>query len=76
MGAFGQDPPPRDFRNAMFRHTSAAEGQLPSDSQLAQVITLGVPNTYMSPFTLPTHELDAVIQYLKTFSPQGTGFRL
>ena len=61
-------PPPRDFRAARFRHTRSADGR-PTDSELEHTIRTGVPGTQMPAWRqLDQPDVDAVIQYVKTFS--------
>ena len=75
VSAFGQWPPPRDFRTAKFKFTGVQDRGLPSDDELERVITSGLKGTYMRPWILQPRELTAVVQYIKTFSPEGKGFR-
>jgi mono/diheme cytochrome c family protein len=64
-------PPPRDFTAARFKHHAAAPDGLPTDDELQKVIVHGVPGTGMPAWpNLKGEDLDAVTQYLKTFSPQ------
>lgn len=73
--AFGQWPPPRDFRIAKFKFAGVQDRGLPSDKELRRIITQGLNGTYMRPWILRDTELNAVIQYIKTFSPEKKGFR-
>jgi mono/diheme cytochrome c family protein len=75
VAAYGQWPPPRDFRTAKFKFTGVADRGLPSDKELRRVITQGLAGTYMRPWILQEAELHSVTQYIKTFSPEGKGFR-
>lgn len=64
---------PRDFRKADFRYTSTGEGELPTDQDLTRIIRKGVLDKGMPSFpVMPDDELDAVIAYIKTFSPRWT----
>lgn len=64
------DPLPRDLSKADFKRVSSP-GALPSDKELADIIRNGIPGTGMPPWPqLEGNDLDAVIQYLKTFSPR------
>lgn len=64
------DPHPRDLSAADFKRV-ATPGALPSDAELGHIITNGIPGTGMPPWPqLEGGDLDAVIQYLKTFSPR------
>lgn len=61
------DPAPRDFTRGEFKR--ASPGRLPTDAELSTVIVNGVPGTGMPPWPqLQGDDLDAVVQYLKTFS--------
>jgi mono/diheme cytochrome c family protein len=63
-------PAPRDFTGTGFKHHAAAPNGLPTDAELQKVIVHGVPGTGMPAWpNLKGEELDAVTQYLKTFSP-------
>ncbi len=65
--------PPRDFREADFKYVSGAPGSLPTDGDLDFTIRKGRPGTGMPPWDgLSSGDRDAVIQYLKTFSPRWT----
>lgn len=65
------EPKPRDFTAAHFKHKLSAGDALPTDQELGKVIRNGVPGTGMPAWpNLDTAELDAVIQYVKTFSPR------
>ncbi len=64
------DPRPRDFTKAEFKR-SDRPGALPSDAQLSKVIANGIPGTGMPAWAnIQGVELDALVQYLKTFSTQ------
>jgi mono/diheme cytochrome c family protein len=73
--AYGQWPAPRDFRQAKFKFTGVQDRGLPSDTELRRVITQGLRGTYMRAWILQEAELEAVVQYIKTFSKEGKGFR-
>ena len=62
-------PPPRDFRAGIFKFGSVTGG-LPSDDDFRRIIRYGLKGTAMLPWDLEEHDLDAVIQYIKTFSPR------
>ena len=62
------DPRPRDFTHAEFKRV-ASPGALPTDAELAALITHGIPGTGMPAWPqLQGDDLDSVVQYLKTFS--------
>jgi mono/diheme cytochrome c family protein len=65
--AAGLRPPPRDFRTGSFKFGSVPAGELPSDDDLKRIIRGGLRGTAMLPWRLQDDELDAVVQYIKTF---------
>ncbi len=67
--------PPRDFRTASFKFAGATEGTLPQDADLAALVQKGLHGTAMLPWDVPDALLADVLQYIKTFSPEGTGWR-
>ncbi|HKE13900.1 MAG TPA: cytochrome c [Kofleriaceae bacterium] len=70
-----QWPPPRDFRTADFKFAASAEGELPPDDEIAAVVRRGLAGTAMLAWDIPDAELADVIDYIKSFSPRGRGFR-
>jgi len=67
--------PPRDFRMAIFKFTGSVDGDLPVDAALADVIKNGLKGTAMAGWPLPDETVHALIQYIKTFSPEEEGWR-
>lgn len=63
-------PPPRDFRRAAFKFAAVPSGSLPRDEDLARTIRRGLTGTAMLGWSFDDRELDALVQYLKTFSPR------
>jgi mono/diheme cytochrome c family protein len=68
--AFHLEPPPRDFTRGSFKFGSVPAGALPSDDDLRRLSSEGLEGTGMLAWSLPPGDLEAVIQYLKTFSPR------
>lgn len=66
------DPKPRDFRAAQFLYGSAVgEGGLPTDRELKATIRNGVTSRGMPAWAgLRDEDLDALVSYIKTFSPR------
>lgn len=66
------DPRPRDFRAAQFLYGSAVgEGGLPTDRELKGTIREGVVSRGMPAWAgLRDADLDALVSYIKTFSPR------
>ncbi len=64
-------PRPRNFQAANFKFSSTRSGQLPTDDDLRRTIKGGLKGSAMPPFDLlPARTIDALIAYLKTFSPK------
>ena len=68
------ETPPRDFRIATYKFSGVANG-LPGDEDLARIVRNGLHGTAMLPWKMPEETLKAVIQYIKTFSPEAEGWR-
>jgi mono/diheme cytochrome c family protein len=68
-------PPPRDFRLATFKFAKILGGKVPPDSELKRIITGGLKGTAMLEWDLSDSTLHAIVQFIKTFSPEGEGFR-
>jgi mono/diheme cytochrome c family protein len=68
--AWALRPPPRDLTMAVFKFGHVPAGSLPPDEELAKIVRLGLEGTAMRPWDVPSRELDALVQYLKTFSPR------
>lgn len=66
----GLRPPPRDFTQAIFKFGHVPIGSLPPDSELKRTIRKGLNGTAMLPWDLSDEELDAVVKYIKHFSPR------
>jgi mono/diheme cytochrome c family protein len=62
---------PRDFTKGVFKFRSTPSGSLPTDDDLLRTVTRGIYRTSMPAFALvPERERRAVIEYVKTFSPE------
>ncbi len=65
------DPRPRNFQLAQFKFNQRGVGELPTDEDLKRTIRHGLKGSAMPSFRLlPDPTLDALIVYLKTFSPR------
>jgi mono/diheme cytochrome c family protein len=65
------DPKPRDFRTAEFLYVATGEGSLPSDADLKGTIRNGVVSRGMPAWNgMQEADLDALVSYIKTFSPR------
>lgn len=64
-------PKPRNFQVANFKFTNVRSGQLPLDEDLKRTIRQGLKGSAMPGFgQLSDHTIDALVAYLKTFSPK------
>jgi mono/diheme cytochrome c family protein len=69
--ALGLRPPPRDFTQGTFKFGAVQGGELPNDDDLERIIRSGLHGTAMLPWDgVPEHKVQAIIQYIKTFSPR------
>ncbi|MFQ5589980.1 MAG: c-type cytochrome [Phycisphaerae bacterium] len=70
------DPKPRDFRLAKFKFSSTRSGMLPTDGDLKRTIRRGLRGSAMPGWKLlPTGTVEALVAYIKTFSPKWTSSR-
>ncbi|HZS35213.1 MAG TPA: cytochrome c [Polyangia bacterium] len=68
--SLGLRPPPRDFTQGLFKFGHTQIPNLPPDAELKQLVTKGLHGTAMLPWDIQDQELDAALQYIKTFSPK------
>jgi mono/diheme cytochrome c family protein len=68
--AVGMRPPPRSFRQGLFKFGGVAAGDLPTDEALKRTVRRGLHGTPMQPWDVPEADVEAVVRYLKTFSPR------
>ncbi|NMO14031.1 c-type cytochrome [Pyxidicoccus fallax] len=66
----GMRPVPRSFRQGLFKFGGVAAGELPTDDALKRTLRRGLHGTPMFAWDVPDADVDAVVQYLKTFSPR------
>lgn len=68
-GAENLLPRPRDFTRGLYKIRSTESGQLPTDKDLFDIITVGMPGTSMPGWetSLSTNEREEVVKYIKTF---------
>lgn len=67
--AYGMNPAPRNFKQGFYKFGSVTTGELPTDDDLKHTIRYGLKGTPMLPWDISDERLDAVVQYIKTFSP-------
>ena len=62
-------PKPRDFTRGLYKIRSTEAGQLPTDQDLFDIITEGMPGSSMPPWdtALSTNDRWEVVAYIKTF---------
>ena len=64
-------PKPRPFSSGVFKYHTTPAGKLPTNEDLKRTIRGGLAGTAMGMFTqLLNTELDAVAEYVKSFSPK------
>jgi mono/diheme cytochrome c family protein len=66
------NPPPRDYRNGVFKFTSTPRGSKPRREDLRRILTYGAKGTSMPSFRfLPKEDLEAVIDYVQVLASRG-----
>jgi mono/diheme cytochrome c family protein len=69
--ALGLRPPPRDFTLGIFKFAAVPGGTLPHDEDVVRIVRSGLHGTAMLAWDgVPDPNLQAIIQYMKTFSPR------
>ncbi|MCY4644001.1 MAG: c-type cytochrome [Bacteriovoracales bacterium] len=63
-------PPPRNFKQGLFKFGHVMAGELPTDDDLVRILRRGLHGTAMLPWDLEKPAALAVIQYIKTFAPK------
>jgi len=71
----GLRPAPRDLREAKYKFTRMEDGDLPTDESLYEIVRYGLHGTAMLPWDIQDDALKDIIDYTKTFSPEGEGWR-
>ena len=68
-------PRPRDFTKGLFKYKTTPHGSLPTDDDLFNVVSNGLPGTGMPAWSslLKEHEIRSAIQYVKALSGKFTG---
>ncbi len=69
----GLTPPPRNFQQPAFKFGGVESGSLPPDSELKRIVKSGLHGTAMLPWQIPDHQLDATLQWIKTFAKDEEG---
>jgi mono/diheme cytochrome c family protein len=68
----GLRPPPRNFKEPVFKFGGVEAGNLPPDEELMRIVKVGLHGTAMYPWQMTDGELVDILQYIKTFSPVWT----
>jgi mono/diheme cytochrome c family protein len=66
------NPPPRDYRNGVFKFASTPRGSKPRRDDLRRILKYGAKGTSMPAFRfLPEEETEAVIDYVMVLASRG-----
>jgi mono/diheme cytochrome c family protein len=66
------NPPPRDYRNGVFKFTSTPRGSKPRREDLRRILKYGAKGTSLHGFRfLPEEEAEAVIDYVMVLASRG-----
>ena len=68
--AKGLIPPPRNFKQGLFKFGRVVSGGLPTDEDLHRIIKNGLHGSAMLPWDLEKPAIMAIVQYIKTFAPE------
>lgn len=64
----GMHVPPRDFTIGVYKFGDVLAGELPHDQSFFDTLEHGLKGTAMLPWDLTHGQMDAVVQYIKTFA--------
>ena len=70
QAAKGSFPPPRNFKQGLYKFAYVAEAALPTDEDFKRIIQHGLNGTAMLKWDISEKQTYAVTQYIKTFAPQ------
>lgn len=70
VAAKGLKVPPRDFTLGVYKFGHVVSGELPHDEDFYELLHKGLNGTAMLPWDLTPGQMNAVVQYIKTFAPQ------
>jgi len=68
-------PPPRSFLQSTFKFTKVPSDKLPNDASLIKLVKHGLDGTPMYPWAISEERLGNIVQYIKSLSPEDTGWR-
>ncbi len=69
VASMGMTTPARNFKLGIFKFGDVVSGELPHDDIMKMHIKRGLKGSAMLPWDLSETQLDAVLQYVKTFAP-------
>lgn len=69
VAGMGMQTPARNFTLGIMKFGDVVSGELPHDDIIKTHIKRGLMGTAMLPWDLSEDQLDAVVQYIKTFAP-------
>jgi mono/diheme cytochrome c family protein len=69
--SYGAYPPPRNFKQGIFKFGSVTAGEYPTDDDLKRTIRYGLRGTPMLPWDISDERLHAVVQYVKYLGIEG-----
>ncbi len=73
--ARGLRPPPRSFLRSTFKFTKVPGAFLPNDDALLRLVQHGLDGTPMLPWAVSEQRLRDILQYVKSLSPEDSGWR-
>ncbi len=73
--ARGLRPPPRSFLQSSFKFTKVPGEFLPNDAALVTLVQHGLDGTPMLPWAVSEERLHDIVQYVKSLSPEDSGWR-
>jgi mono/diheme cytochrome c family protein len=73
--ARGLRPPPRSFLQSTFKFTKVPGEFLPNDGALVKLVQHGLDGTPMLPWAVSEERLRDIVQYVKSLSPEDSGWR-
>ncbi|HTE05374.1 MAG TPA: cytochrome c [Planctomycetota bacterium] len=68
-------PPPRSFQQSTFKFTKVPSDKLPNDDAIITLVRHGLDGTPMYKWAVSEERLHDIVQYIKSLSPEGSGWR-
>lgn len=63
-------PPPRNFKDGVFKFGGVRAGELPHTEDLVHLVRQGLTGTAMLPWDVTESQMTSIIHYIKTLSPR------